>query len=101
MNYWESLASLKLMSLQRRRERHIIIQMWKLIHKNTPNDINAQFSQSSELDWKAVVPIWENHTRVANRSLYVNYFAVVGPQLWNTLPVALNTTQTKTHSNTD
>ena len=29
LNYWERLKSLNLMSLQRRRERYIIITMWK------------------------------------------------------------------------
>ena len=95
MNYWERLASLKLMSLQRRRERYIIIQMWKLLHKITPNDVNFQFSHRPRLSWKAVVPSWEIHSRAANRNVYDNSFAVVGPQLWNTLPVALNTIQTR------
>ena len=95
MNYWERLASLKLMSLQRRCERYLIIQMWKLLHKNPPNNVNVKFRERTRLGWKAVVPSWENHSRAANRNLYENSFAVVGPQLWNTLPVALNTIQTK------
>ena len=32
LNYWERLARLKLMSLQRRRERDIILMMWKILH---------------------------------------------------------------------
>ena len=88
MNYWERLASPKLMSLQRRRERYIIIQLWKLLHRRP------------RLGLKAVVPSWENHSRAANRNLNKNYFAVVAPQVWSTLPVELNTIQTKTHSNT-
>jgi hypothetical protein len=32
LNYWDRLRTLKLMSLQRRRERYIILQMWKVLH---------------------------------------------------------------------
>ena len=46
------------------------------------------------LGWKAVVPSWEKHSRAANQNIYENYFAVVGPQRWNTLPVELNTIHT-------
>ena len=68
--------------------------MLKLLHKNTSNDVNVHFTQSSRLGWKAVVPSRESYSMVAIRSLYENYFAVVGPQLWDTLPVARNTKNT-------
>ena len=38
-NYWERLSSLNLMSLQRRRERYIIIHMWKVLRVVVPNDL--------------------------------------------------------------
>ena len=95
MNYLERLASLNLMSLQLRRERYILIQMWKLLHKNTPNDVNVKFRERTRLGWQAVLPSWGNHSRAANLNEYENVFALVGPQLWNTLPVELNTIQTK------
>ena len=37
MNYWERLSHLKLMSLQRRRERYTILMMWKILHNVVPN----------------------------------------------------------------
>ena len=37
LNYWEKLVQLKLMSLQRRRERYIILMMWKIPHNVVPN----------------------------------------------------------------
>ncbi|GAB1603590.1 hypothetical protein Ahia01_000640300, partial [Argonauta hians] len=37
-NYWDRLKSLGLYSLQRRRERYIICVMWKLYHRQCPND---------------------------------------------------------------
>ena len=36
-NYWERLHVLKLYSLQRRRERYIIIHIWKITLHMVPN----------------------------------------------------------------
>ena len=43
MHYWDCLVHLSLMSLQRRRERLIILCMWKILHNETSNDLNVQF----------------------------------------------------------
>ena len=32
LNYWERLCKLSIMSLQRRRERYILLHMWKILH---------------------------------------------------------------------
>ena len=56
LNYWERLKALNLMSLQRRRERYIIIHMWKLFHGKCPNDLQITFSGPSRQGYKAVVP---------------------------------------------
>ena len=37
LNYWERLLELKLYSLQRRRERYIIIYIWKITQHTVPN----------------------------------------------------------------
>ena len=37
LSYPESLCALKLYSLQRRRDRYIIIYMWKIVEKLVPN----------------------------------------------------------------
>ena len=37
LNYWERLHELKLYSLQRRRERYIIIYIWKITQHMVPN----------------------------------------------------------------
>ena len=49
LNYWQRLKALDLMSLQRRRERYIIIHMWKILHYKCPNNINIQFCAPSNL----------------------------------------------------
>ena len=47
MNYWERLVHLKLMSLQRRRERYTIVMMWKILHNVVPNCCNIEFIDTS------------------------------------------------------
>ena len=53
LNYWERLKSLKLSSLQRRRDRYILICMWKILHSKMPNP-DVQFRPVSRLGIKAV-----------------------------------------------
>ena len=46
LNYWQRLQKLSLMSLQKRRERYIILHTWKILNKKTSNDLHVQFSLS-------------------------------------------------------
>ena len=86
MNYWERLKKLKIMSLQRRRERYIIIHMWKTLHGSCPNDINVQFSPPSRHGVRAKVPILSSASTQRHQTTYDASFAVHGPRLWNTIP---------------
>ena len=88
-NYWDRLKALKLMSLQRRRERYIIIQMWKILNDNCPNDLSVRFMAPSRRGIKSVVPSLNRQSSRRNQTLYDNSFAVLGPRLWNTLPAKL------------
>ena len=90
MDYWDRLKALKLMSLQRRRERYIIIQMWKILHNLAPNDINVTFATPSRLGLQANVPSISKTSKQRHQSLYDNSFAVLGPRLWNALPSYLS-----------
>ena len=56
MNYLERLKKLKMMSLQRRRERYCIIQVWKIFNGHAPNDDQMQFKTHSRLGIKALIP---------------------------------------------
>ena len=51
LHYWDRLVYLSLMSLQRRRERFIILHMWKILHGKTSNDLNVLFVLRPRL-WK-------------------------------------------------
>ena len=78
------------MSLQRRRERYIIIHTWKIANGEAPNDINMQFKDTPRLGKKAVIP---PINRTAQRSVathYENSFGVCATKLWNLLPAHVN-----------
>ena len=55
-SYHDRLKLLKLMSLQRRRERFIIIQMWKVLNGSSPNDLNFEITHSARRGIKVKVP---------------------------------------------
>ena len=90
IHYWDRLQRLSLMSLQRRRERFIILHMWKILNMHTSNDINVQFVSRPRLGNLAIVPSACRFSSVANRSLYESSFSVIGPKLWNAMPYHLN-----------
>jgi hypothetical protein len=86
LNYWERLKALNIMSLQRRRERYTILQMWKILHHASPNDLDIKFSESSRLGIRAKVPQLNSSSTQRHQSLYDTSFAVQGPRLWNSIP---------------
>ena len=73
-NYWDRLSSLKLFSLQRRRERYMIIHVWKIIHNHAPNDLGMEF------------PPFNKQAPNSARTLYDSSFAIRAGMLWNRLP---------------
>ena len=69
LNYWERLPELKLMSLQRRRERYIILMMWKILHNVVPNSSDIQFKTTPRHGVVAVVPPLSRSSSLHNQSL--------------------------------
>ena len=91
LNYWERLKKLSLMSLQRRRERYIILHMWKLLHGVSSNDLRVQFTKrSSRSGIQANIPSICKGASAAQQSAYDASFAVMGPKLWNSIPFHIN-----------
>ena len=90
LDYWERLLKLSLMSLQRRRERYIILHMWKILHGDVSNDLHIEFVSRPRTGIKAKVPCLRNGSAIGHQSLFDNSFAVMGPRLWNCLPVQIN-----------
>ena len=90
LHYWDALKQLSLMSLQRRRERYIILHMWKILNHMTSNDLQVQFVSRPRLGNLAKIPSVNKSATTANRSLYDASFAVMGPKLWNSIPYHFN-----------
>ena len=93
LNYWERLKFLHLPSLQRRRERYIIINTWKILQKKAPNDINMVFYESDRLGVRVKVPPRVKGCPSAISSIYEHSFSVKAAKLWNILPKSVNTAQ--------
>lgn len=97
LSYYNRLKGLQLQSLQRRRERYIIIYMWKIRHNLSPNDLQISFSENNlRLGPLAVIPRLHTSSRAKFQTLYDNFFAVVGPKLWNILPATVKSEETIT-----
>ena len=94
LHYYNRLKSLKLMSLQRRRERYSIIMMYKILHNISPNDLNIEFSENDRRGIQAKVPKITKEAKMRYRSQYDASFAVRGPMLWNRIPTQITTKQT-------
>ena len=89
LNYWDRLKALKLMSMQRRRERYVIMHMWKTIHHVVPNDLNIAWYYNDRRGIVArIPPMSSNVMKVA--SSCDSFFKVLGPKLWNTLSKEIN-----------
>ena len=89
LDYWERLKCLNLMSLQRRRERYIIIYSWKILHKKVPNDVGLMWRDNIRKGNVAVVPKSPCSVAKINTS-YDYFFKVRATQLWNCLPKTIN-----------
>lgn len=90
LDYWGRLKALKIMSLQRRRERYIIIHVWKILRGMSPNDLAFEFSETFRHGTKASVPSLQKSSSVRNQSLYDASFRVMGARLWNVVPPSLH-----------
>lgn len=86
LSYWDRLKSLKLMSLQRRRERYVIIHVYKILHDLAPNDIGLQFYETSRRGVCCKVPPLVKSSKQQYQSKYDDSFHVFGAKLFNLVP---------------
>ena len=84
--YWERLKKLNLMSLQRRRERYIIIQIFKIINHLAPNDIAVGFYQNERYGLMCKIPTLVKNSKSKYQKLYDESFHVTAAKLWNKIP---------------
>ena len=89
LNYWERLHELKLYSLQRHRERYIILYIYKITQHNVPN-IDGTMGHKIKTrkhprhGTQSVIQYPTN--RKPAQSLQENAISVFGPRLYNSLP---------------
>jgi hypothetical protein len=86
LNYWERLSKLKLMSLQRRRERYSIIHVWKILNGKAPNDIDMTFKDHPRHGTIAKITPLNNKSQKSVASKYDNSFGIKAAKLWNIVP---------------
>lgn len=84
-NYHERLQKLNLFSLQRRRERFIIIHTFKIYKNLAPNDVNLQFYENLRLGTQCRrLPLKAKSARL--QTLRFNSFSHSAPRLFNVIP---------------
>ena len=91
LSYWERLHNLKLYSLERRRERYIIIYTWKILEELVPNFSSPESKiisyQTTRHGRKCHIP---SVTQIKSiRALRENFLSVRGPRLFNCLPKSI------------
>ena len=89
MSYWERLQHLNILSLQRRRERYMVIHVWKVLNEVVPNSTGLLFTQNPRLGIRACVPRYNYSAQKSISGPYDTSFGVRGAQLWNSLPRAV------------
>lgn len=90
LDYWQRLKKLKILSLQRRRERYTIIHVWKIANGLAPNDIKMEFKTHQRLGVKAVIPELNTKAQKSISTHYDNSFGVKAARIWNLIPREIN-----------
>ena len=89
LSYYERLKKLRLLSLQRRRERYCIIHVWKIRNGLAPNDTEIQFADHQRLGVRASIPAINRKAQMSIKADYDRSFRVRAAQLFNMLPADL------------
>ena len=93
LTYWERLEILKLYSLERRRERYIILYAYKIIQGIVPNFQDQRFALNTYVsvrgDRLCRVPSVSRATRAKIINQVEHSFAIQGPKLFNCLPAEI------------
>ena len=89
LNYWERLQSLKLYSLERRRERYLILYVWKTKQGMCPNHTELRFHTHQRKGWFCTEDRVHPRALTRIKTLKSNSFSMRGPALFNALPKTL------------
>ena len=91
LSYLDRLKKLNLYSLERRRERYLILYSWKII-ENLVDNPNNKFSTYNHIRFGRLIniPSWTSQTSSTKISnLKHNFFTKKGPRLFNLLPAEI------------
>ena len=86
-DYWQRLKTLKLYSLQRRRERYHIIYIWKMIEGLVPNSPKISTIKNPRRGRFISLPDYKNLRCKAVQKIRDNSFAQRAGRLFNSLPI--------------
>ena len=97
LTYWDRLKHLNLYSLERRRERYILLYTFKIVRGLVPNLVDNRFSikvhQSVSGSRLCRIPAISRASKAKTRSMVEYSFAIQGPRLFNCLPAELRNFQ--------
>ena len=74
------------MSLQRRRERFIILQVYKVFHCLSPNDLQLEFIDSARRGPCCKIPPLSKTSTAKSQSIFDKSFRINSAKLWNKIP---------------
>ena len=90
LSYWERLKKLQFYSLERRRERYMILYIYKIIKGLVPNYTSHRFKIEPYLSVRGNrmcrIPAINTHATSRTKNLVEKSFPVQGPRLFNCLP---------------
>jgi hypothetical protein len=96
LDYWERLSSLRLYSLQRRRERYDILYVWKILEGLVPNvsavskrQVTLVQDTSGRRGRVCKVPAPEKTAAASIKTLVINSFTIRATRLFNVLPQSI------------
>ena len=85
LDYWDQLRELKILSLQRRRERYVCIYVWKILEGIVPN-FGLQVEDSKRNGRYCRLPLIKATAPCRIKTIRFCSMGVNGPRLFNSLP---------------
>ena len=89
LDYWQRLERLKLYSLERRRERYLIIYVWKVLQDMAPNFEGRDCictEENARRGRLCVLPSRRREAMQRHQTLHEGSVPVLGSKLFNCLP---------------
>ena len=91
LSYWEQLRAISTYSLERRRERYLIIYIWRMIEGQVPNitcagRVGVETKNHVRRGRLCLVPTVDSKAPQAIKSIRYASFIIHAPRLFNILP---------------